>query len=280
MARSSWPILLCVVIFTGSVQADLIALKRDGGLAFTDGSRTDNLTDVRFASAVVVTTTVGDTSLFMANPGSTADWYNYGASTALTGGIQLYKFDLSAVPALAGGVINLAELRLHNNAGNSGGAVGRIVTHDWLEGTKDSDFPGPAGGASCSHPWGFNTASHRNATDGTDPPLTSWGPGSDSRFDAAVDGDMERASKAGTHIGYGWQVFDVTDIVAAWTQGNDPAPNYGFYLVPGNYVRHSSEMGWDLQPVLFVDFVPEPATLGLLAAGVLVLLNRRRNARA
>ena len=47
---------------------------------------------------------------------------------------QLYKFDLSSIPA--GSTINLAQLRLYHTGGNAGGCgVGMILTHDWTEGT-------------------------------------------------------------------------------------------------------------------------------------------------
>ena len=55
MARSSCLVFLCVTILSAAAQADLIALKRDPGLAFTDGTRADDLTDPVFASAAAVT---------------------------------------------------------------------------------------------------------------------------------------------------------------------------------------------------------------------------------
>ena len=121
MAQRSLLVGVCLVILSGTMQAEIVALKRSPSLSFDYGGMVDDISDSRFASATVVVTTTGDTRMFTANPGSNGDWENYGATSPLPGqGLHLYKFDLSAVPALAGATIHLAELRLHNLSGKRG----------------------------------------------------------------------------------------------------------------------------------------------------------------
>jgi len=276
----AWLVLLMVAVLAGSLDASIIVLKRDPGIVFTDGTRTDTVTDASLHSPAVITTSVADTSLFMNNPGSAGDWYNYGAATVLDGAI-LVKFDLAAVADLPGAAITRAELRFHHTAGNNGGTIYRIFTHDWLEGamlgTASSAYPGAAGGASRSHPMGYNTGPYQDAAGGT-PATTTWGLAGNTRFDYANDTDMSRAAKPGAVPGNGWQAFDVKDILETWIRLNNPDPNYGFVLSPGNYPRNSSEAGSDLEPALFIDYTPapEPAGLALLISGAAALLRRRR----
>jgi len=211
---------------------------------------------------------------------SNSRWNNNGIRTVTNSKDTLYKFDIAAVPGLVGGTVNLAELRIVQNNGNSGTrAVGYVASHDWVEGTKDYAYPGAAGGCSYAHPIGYNTGPNQNAAGGTSAPLQSWGDGTQF-FSPANDGAGQRGYK--TLIGGNLTplVFDVTDIVTAWADGSKP--NYGFYNpVSGNYQFRMSEYSSADQPVLFIDYtpaarpVPEPAGLSLMGLALMAIRRKR-----
>ena len=170
---------------TGTTDApgpsSIIALKRDPGLVAGGGI------DPRFAGATVVTTTVQDAVLYGTQ---ISRWYNGGRATASGGGDYTerlaHKYDLASVPAYA--KINLAQLRLYSTRGSGNCGLGMILTHDWIEGTKVSDYPGAAGGITYWAPIGYNTNFDQNPSGGGTLPWGGWGPNSDSGFDMAVDG--------------------------------------------------------------------------------------------
>ncbi|MCG3180687.1 MAG: hypothetical protein BIFFINMI_03050 [Phycisphaerae bacterium] len=267
--------------------------------------------DTTFSSAItanaltIYTNSVADA--YLANT-SNSRYGNYGASTSAPGnggGPQpvILKFDLSLLPGFVGGTINVAELRIYQNAGNTGTrAAGYITTHDWVAGTGTGGYPGTTdpstGGVSFAHPIGFNTAALRNAENGTTAPLASWGPNSDSYFtygtvagntaggdgsNSATDSDGMVALKGSTNK---YNVWSVTDIVSLWAAGT---PNYGFVALNGNnWVYYTSDIATEAyRPVLFIDYTPavttpEPATLALLSLGGLLTVagaaRRRRRA--
>lgn len=276
MIRKFAGALLLSLAVTTAASAAVVALKRDAGL---DWSGTKNTAAV-FDSAVETLVTVADAPL---NPAGNSGWMNYGTSTQSRAGSSanyvLYKFDLSTLAGLSGGTINLAQLRLYHIGGNGGGsggqALGQLLSHDWIEGTKDNTYPGAAGGASFTHPAGVNTTANRNAANGTATPWASWGAGSDSNFSPANDGGNNAASAWGGG-GSNYTVWDVTGIVASWADGS--LPNYGFEQAGNNFTWQMSESGSQFQPVLFIDYtpVPEPATMALLVLGSLTMLRRRQ----
>ena len=73
-----------------------------------------------------------------------------------------------------------------------------VLTHDWIEGTKNGTYPGAAGGVSFAHPVGYNTGTNQNASGGTTPPLQSWGPTSDSFF--SLPGDVGPLKEPGSTL--------------------------------------------------------------------------------
>jgi hypothetical protein len=257
-----WHAVLVCIAIGSAAKADVIALKRDAGLLG------GGAIDARFQGATVVTTTVDDSPLYSAQD---SRWFNGGRalksdSTSYT----LYRFDLTAVPGLAYATISKAQLRIYHTMGNSGGGgVGIVLTHNWIEGTKDYSCPGAAGGVSYAHPMGYNTQAHRNAADGTTEPLQSWGVNRDGFFSSTVDmGPVTNPSSA--PVGQGFHVIDVTSHVQAWVRGI--YPNFGWAQPGGNWDFHLSESGSDYQPVLFIDYshagdTTPPAAVADLAAG-------------
>lgn len=245
--------ILAISIASG----DVVALKRNTGIV--SGGNLDTV----FASAIsggtiqVKDGTIQDALVISGTSAAYHTYKNYGATTYLIIATPaLYKFDFTVLSGFLGGTVNRAELRLYQSSGNSGTRnVGRIFTHDWIEGAMVGNYPGAAGGVSLAHPIGYNTGANQNSSGGTTPPLASWGDGTQT-FDTTRDGTGARGYKGSVGAGAQWLVFDVTDIVALWAAGTS---NFGFYQPsPGNYVFRLSEYATqDYQPVLFLDYTPK-----------------------
>ena len=97
-----------------------------------------------------------------------------------------HKYDLVSVPAYA--KINLAQLRLYATGATGTCGLAMILTHDWIEGTTNYDYPGAAGGITYWAPIGYNTYFDQNPSGGASQPWGGWGLNSDSGFDMSVDG--------------------------------------------------------------------------------------------
>ena len=100
---------------------------------------------------------------------------NYGVQgNGVQGRLGLLKFNVAAAPGLIGGTVNKAELRLFFNSGNGADvdndgvrnlsdAIGRVTSHDWVEGTKNDSHPGTGTpGVSRYHPISTNTGGHQD----------------------------------------------------------------------------------------------------------------------
>ncbi len=250
---------LGLLIAASSTQADIVALKRSPGLTLSARL------DARFATAIT-----GGTITVITGQDAAADtdWYfnlgwamsnnyrNYGAQPTFNSGTPwfLSKFKIQALPGIAGGRINKAELRFYHIGGNSGlGKTGYVISSDWIEGTGTGQYPGAAGGASAAHPMGHNTNENQNASGGTTAPLQSWA--SNDYFAIAKDVSTAYANAGPHNAGTDFIVYDVTSIVQLWANGT---PNYGFctYDASKNYNVQSSETtaGADYQPVLVIDY--------------------------
>jgi hypothetical protein len=306
---------MAMVVLTCGVWADaaIVALKRDAlldvntGLDATFKTAMTNGTMQVYSDASSGKDMVNDTDLWYSTSYTTNGYRNTGlnAKARALGGstfVQLYKFDLSALPGFVGGTVNKAQLRLYYGAGNSGYSVGYITSTNWSEGNKgdatngDGNFPGagtPALGATLAHPNALNTAANQNGSGGTTAPLQGWGVNHDSWWTEAGDGSPSlKASAAfasystalpsGTNPSYdGFATMNVLSMVQLWAAGT---PNYGFYgsVYSNNRDVNFSEtlVGASFQPVLVLDYtpVPEPMTLVLLALSSvgLIRMNRRR----
>jgi hypothetical protein len=165
-------------------------------------------------------------------------------------------------------------------------------------GSQIGDVIPSAPGASLAHPAGVHDAAGEGANSAAANSLTNpaqtWGSGNDFfNYDAITsdlpnfvvapvdgvtpgDGTSYRTMKG---IDSSFLVYDVTDIVTLWAAG---IANKGFVLKTSggnNYQYRTSEYSATDQPVLFLDYtpgVPEPTTMGLLGAGAMMALRRRR----
>ncbi len=253
-----------------AVPTSYVALKATGGIPSKDGNlHADFKAAVDEGALTVHSNAVQDAALWGSTGQGDARWYNYGA-TALTpnNGLPLYRFDLALLPGFARGNVELAEVRIHQHAGNQGGRkLGWVITRAWSEGNKNDTYPGkgpseqnpemppPARGASRAHPDGINTWPNQNAEGGTSEPHQSWGPASNAFFTVGTDTAEESTPKGPPGAGAQWLVYTVTGIVDAWRAG--ATPNHGFCIHDiGNYTFHFREAGADHEPVLFIAYKP------------------------
>ena len=246
-------------------------------LHFTGDDSMRNLTCLAMALAIVIgfsglsaqaatvtLTSVADTTL---EPTSTAD-NNYGARDYINSATNrggLVRFDLSSIPV--GQVITSASLRLYSAAHNaSQGTVTHEVyreTDAWGEGVGNGT-PAGAGEASWNNRDGSTGSGWGGAAGG-------WGTGMSLGSNV-----LDSADTTGT----GWAEWTVTSAVQGWYDGT--YDNNGLLLIKvgGDWDKFRSREGsnsaeWpDL--VVTYEVIPEPATMGLLAMGALMILPRRR----
>jgi hypothetical protein len=235
-----WMIAGCLAACIASAASgNVIILKQ--GTALTAGGALDPVFS-GVTAADVAAQDVDDTFLI---GNLAAAWVNYGTYANRTGDL-LFKFDLSA---LAGMTIEKAQLRLHATAGNSGGTIARVTTWDWDE-----------------------TLATRASPNGLASPNKNWGPAGNDYFTAADYGNVTPV--AFNSIQSNWLVKDVTADLQAFASGT--LPNYGWFVNSGNRPINMSEISPDGDsPALFISYIPEPATLILLAMGSLAMLRRR-----
>ncbi len=285
---------LALLIAAASVNANVVALKRSGGV--TDGRGLASVfTNAVSGATVTVYNGAGmaaDSFLYQSTTWAQSILYvNGGAiSPAQSGAIILAKFNVGTLPGFAGGHVNTAELRFYATGGNSGMYnTGYVTFSDWSEGNKTGvvygwgDYPGVAPatpGVSAAHPNGLNTGAYQTADGVYKDPNTygyvgSWSGG--QIFGMAKDGVTLVNGMAHNPWGIGlhppydqYLTIAVTPIVQLWANGT---PNYGFFInnLNGNYGPYLSEEteGADLQPILFIDYQSHgnPNAVTNLAAG-------------
>ena len=261
--------------------AEIVALKRDAALCteaqattWAYGNR-DVLDDDFWLIETATEVTVKDTPLY-----SAGYRYNYGASTVSNYSRMLVSFDLAGLGAVTS--VEKAQLRLASTNHNASDWVAQITSTDWTEGTGTGQLPTEENpGAIWRHPNAIEGYAYGWGTDSENPDVIS-------EAVSATEGSDDMGTRyAGTAAGTRTLViYDVTDIVNDWLVNG--ADNYGFYAYHGGSSRpvHTSEWtdateGTTLNPGLFINYVPEPATMGLLGlgfAGMAALRRRRRNA--
>ena len=166
---------------------------------------------------------------------------NYGASTTVSLGndrTPMLKFELYSIPV--GAQIQSATLGLYLESANilSNAVVdAHRITRDWVEGNYTGGTPA------------HGTGSNYDTYDGAN----NWAtPGGD--FDPAVAGTVTIADATP-----GWQEWDLTSTVQAWTDGT--TDNHGLVLRPSSgdaqdVMFSSSDSGIAMQrPSLTVDYI-------------------------
>lgn len=94
------------------------------------------------------------------------------------------------------------------------------------------------------------------------------------RYEQATAGTSVGAFDAST---YGWVDFDVSEEVQDAIDNGYPWVVFNFHIPAYTYVTFSAAEDTDWEPWLeVIDLFPEPATLGLMAFGLLPLLRRRK----
>ena len=209
------------------------------------------------------------------------DWYAH--RHGLIRFRDLFGDGANQVPAdAANNAIISAALRLNVSykavAGNSVLWVWQMVG-DWTEGSGNGSAP--EDGASCyayrAYDSGGNHQYWGNETS------AAKGPRNDVDLIRPVFGSQEMYQASPIPGAGNWLEIDVTPTAQRWQEGT--LVNSGFFLehnppraqIEGLDFR-SSEYAADptLRPELVIEYVPEPATMGLLLAGGLLTALRRR----
>ena len=232
---------------------------------------------------------------FYAGYGGTADNYlrdtdggssysnnNYGSAEWLAVGRvtwderTLYKFDLSGLTLPDSSLLEKAELVLYCNRGGTTEQLVDVFRIDgaWAEGSSNN---AAEVGASCTNYRAYSTVNWSNTAES--------GLGGDFYDrDASALNETDSPYASQTVSAAGSYQFDVTDLAAEWLEGT--YDNEGFllksYVTSGyrGFYSHEYALGETTyrRPALALTYIPEPATIVLLAGGVWFgLIRRKRN---
>lgn len=183
----------------------------------------------------------------------------------------LVQFNLSSIPA--GSTITGATLTMYLEMANN--ATARTIdlhrlNVGWGEGTAGAGQLNGAGFAAATGDATWTEAMHS---------VTNWPAGGD--FQSAVSAS---ASISGTTVGapFSWTSATLLSDVQSWYA--NASSNHGWEMISNGegtggsvktfYTKEFTDV--TLRPVLSITYVPEPATLGLLALAVPVYASLRR----
>jgi len=200
------------------------------------------------------------------------DYFNAsGSSTTSLQFTSLIRFDISS---LKGKTITSATLTLYMWYNSGSGAAQDVSLYavksadkDWVEGTQTGANGAVETGASC---WNYMQY------DATSP--VAWAGGTNGCSVSGTDRDvayLDSTEVSGSAKAYfEWTITD-TALLQSWAE--DDADNAGMILITtgkiaggyGNTAWCSSEFSTvSYRPMLTVTYVPEPATMSLLCAGL------------
>ena len=187
----------------------------------------------------------------------------------------LYKFELSGLTIPDPALLVKAELALRSSTTHAGMVVDVFRTDGaWIEGSSNNAVEV---GAYCENYRAYNTVAWSNTID-------SGRLGDFYDTDASALNEIDSPYASQTMSTAGWYRWDVTDMVNEWLAGT--YDNEGFELVSqvtsGSVRIYTSEYALGettyRRPALVLTYVPEPATIVLLASGAwLSLVRRKRN---
>lgn len=112
---------------------------------------------------------------------------------------------------------------------------------------------------------GYNTS---NPTDGTSVYFTETTPGNAQSQSPVAVGPYAAANLAGSYTDINWNPVDI------YSAGTNQIRNFGFLVNGGDGFLDGFEIFGDI--VVTYDAVPEPASLGLIGVGALLMGRRRR----
>lgn len=163
-----------------------------------------------------------------------------------------------------------------------------VIKYDQLPSVAAADVTSARLGlylASLSDPgYGDKTVNVRPAQQSWDSATLTWAnhPFGQDTFDwgpTPIADSQVINNTSGTPATLGWYWFDVTDVVKDWLDGT--STNNGLLIVPSNEDSNWTNFFFatvgdtNNAPQLEITYVPEPATMGLLALGGLVFFSRR-----
>lgn len=268
----------CVLCVCAGVRADVVTFQQ-GVNGYTGNGGANDRGDAEVNSyqqggQALHQRNYGAKDTFMVNGSMNSIFYNY----EMHNGMSVWKDFIGNAPGQvpSDAQITSATLRLYGE-GIGGAEAGNLGVYSWLEPV----YPGTLNGVLPTNSQdGDSTAMSTGAyrvfySKGWNGPYGAWASAATDTTGTMWDSFAFNQDLTNTPLG--WIEFDVTGAVQEWVDGT--APNYGFAFFTNTawtgMIFHSAEYAdSSLRPQLVVDYVPEPATVLLIALGS-VLLRRR-----